>query len=247
MVRPPSPGANSVLVASTSTFFPDSGHNDGLDATNRAWLSASDSYDDLDTWVPPSLPRSGTAPRFRTARPVSRRRRREGDARAARGRRVGAWVVATTSGGIIDAVQTFLPYPSFERSARALDDVRLGKQRVEVLQILNTLHGLRGGWRHHPAVRMWRGHEEALIEYGLAVTQEWLRRGKQDTCLGKIGAFSRPGRSRTRPPWLGNRALHRSHKSALVRKDPSRYGPMFPGVPGDLPYVWPAPREAEPV
>lgn len=36
-------------------------------------------------------------------------------------------------------MQTFLPYPSAERSARVLDTKRLGKQRVECLQILATL------------------------------------------------------------------------------------------------------------
>ena len=41
------------------------------------------------------------------------------------------------------------------------------------------------------------------------------------------------------PPWLGDPALHRSHQSALLRKDPDFYGPRFPEVPDDLPYVWP--------
>ena len=36
-------------------------------------------------------------------------------------------------------MQTFLPYPSFYFSAKSLDNKRLGKQRVEVLQILKTL------------------------------------------------------------------------------------------------------------
>lgn len=36
-------------------------------------------------------------------------------------------------------MQTFLPYPDFNESARVLDDKRLGKQRVECLQILNVL------------------------------------------------------------------------------------------------------------
>lgn len=36
-------------------------------------------------------------------------------------------------------MQTFLPYPSAERSARVLDNRRLGKQRVECLQILAVL------------------------------------------------------------------------------------------------------------
>ena len=33
-------------------------------------------------------------------------------------------------------MQTFLPYPDFARSARVLDRKRLGKQRVETLQVL---------------------------------------------------------------------------------------------------------------
>ena len=36
-------------------------------------------------------------------------------------------------------MQTFLPYPDFAASAAALDDRRLGKQRVEALQVLRAL------------------------------------------------------------------------------------------------------------
>jgi hypothetical protein len=46
-----------------------------------------------------------------------------------------------------------------------------------------------------------------------------------------------------RPAWLGDPALHRSHQSALLRKDPEFYGPRFPEVPNDLPYVWPVRSE----
>ncbi len=63
-------------------------------------------------------------------------------------------------------MQTFLPYPDFEASARVLDDRRLGKQRVEALQVLRALTRAQYGWKHHPAVRMWAGHEEALAAYG---------------------------------------------------------------------------------
>ena len=41
------------------------------------------------------------------------------------------------------------------------------------------------------------------------------------------------------PDWLGDESLHRSHQSALVRKDPEHYRRFFPDVPDDLPYVWP--------
>ena len=41
------------------------------------------------------------------------------------------------------------------------------------------------------------------------------------------------------PPWLGDEAVHRSHRSALLRKDPEWYGRVFDDVPIDLDYVWP--------
>ncbi len=40
-------------------------------------------------------------------------------------------------------MQTFLPYADFERSAAVLDRQRLGKQRVETLQIFQALTGRR--------------------------------------------------------------------------------------------------------
>ncbi|MBW3647891.1 MAG: hypothetical protein KY440_08970, partial [Actinobacteria bacterium] len=44
--------------------------------------------------------------------------------------------------------------------------------------------------------------------------------------------------------WFGLEALHLSHRSALLRKDPDWYGPLFaslgePDLPADLPYLWP--------
>ena len=148
-------------------------------------------------------------------------------------------------------MQTFLPYADFDAAARALDDRRLGKQRVEVLQVLRALTRPVYGWKHHPAVLMWAGHEEALVAYGVAVCREWCRRGHVDTCRTKIveaGATGGVTRNRTQaelatagalPPWLGDEALHRSHRSALVRKDPGYYRPRFDGVSDDLDYVWP--------
>ena len=77
-------------------------------------------------------------------------------------------------------MQNFLPHPDFDRSARAMDDRRLGKQRSEALTILRVLSGKVRGWRHHPAVLMWRGHERALRLYMNAVIKEWERRGFQN-------------------------------------------------------------------
>ncbi len=149
-------------------------------------------------------------------------------------------------------MQTFLPFTDFEQTARALDTRRLGKQRVETLQIVRALTRPGNGWRNHPAVRMWRGYPEALGAYGAVVCAEWRRRGYADTCEAKINADLRaagvrvPVRSEAElraagqlPPWLADEKLQLSHRSALVRKDPDHYRPLFGDVPPDLPYVWP--------
>ena len=140
-------------------------------------------------------------------------------------------------------MQTFLPYESFARSAEVLDRQRLGKQRVEALQILRVLACETPGYRNHPAVGMWRGYELSLIDYGLAVCDEWhCERGYRDTCSDKIAAFTHNFRidRGLRPEWLGDQDFHLAHQSNLLRKDPAHYGPLFPGVPDDLPYVWPS-------
>ncbi|MBC6459493.1 MSMEG_6728 family protein [Actinomadura sp. HBU206391] len=148
--------------------------------------------------------------------------------------------------------QTFLPYADFAATAKALDARRLGKQRVEALQVLRGLTTPGYGWRHHPVVRMWAGYEEALVRYGLEVCDRWSGMGHRDTCAGKLSAELTAttgvaaarsqlelARAGALPPWLGDPAFHRSHQSALLRKDFAVYGPLFPGVPDDLPYVWP--------
>lgn len=145
-------------------------------------------------------------------------------------------------------MQTFLPYPDERASAAVLDDQRLGKQRVETLQVLRALTWRSYGWANHPAVRMWRGFVPALVHYGVAVCDEWVARGRADAVRAALldftgGVLPSPQQLHDlgqRPPWLGLEALHRSHRSALVRKDPERYRPFFPDVPDDLPYLWPA-------
>ena len=133
-------------------------------------------------------------------------------------------------------MQTFLPFRSFSRTAECLDYRRLGKQRVEAWQILQALTGSRSGWINHPAVKMWRGYEGALSQYGGEICLEWRRRGYRDSLLEKFQAFSAPI---IYPSWLGDPDFHWSHRSNLLRKDKAHYSKWFPGVPDDLPYVWP--------
>ena len=88
---------------------------------------------------------------------------------------------------------------------------------------------------------MWRGHEQMLAEYGLSICVEWKERGYKDTCYEKIGDLlcRFPSSTLSEPTWLRDSALHISHRSNLVRKDPEYYKKFWPDIDGDLPYVWP--------
>jgi hypothetical protein len=143
-------------------------------------------------------------------------------------------------------VQTFLPYPSFTASAAALDPVRLGKQRVETLQLLRANTVPDYGWRHHPAAKMWAGHLPALVAYGLAMTDAWIALGRADTVRSQLREFAPDvdgvaQEALDLPRWIGDEAFHLAHRSNLVRKDPGFYRPRFGDVPDDLPYIWPTP------
>ena len=155
-------------------------------------------------------------------------------------------------------MQTFLPYPDFARSARVLDRKRLGKQRVETLQVLRAATVPGYGWFRHPATAMWDHHVPALVAYGRSMVDEWTARGGADSTGWQIREFAPGAWERLPddgvadpPPWLGDEELHRSHRSNLLRKDEQFYRPLFPDDPAGLDYVWPvAPqsraRPAEP-
>lgn len=140
-------------------------------------------------------------------------------------------------------MQTFLPYENFDETARVLDSPRLGNQCYREAVTL-----IRGGWQHHPASKMWRGHEYYLACYGLALALEMHRRGGwQVVVVGRWVSFwdemverHALASASSYPPWLGDEAFHLAHRSNLVRKDPTHYRQFWPDVPDDLPYIWPS-------
>lgn len=155
-------------------------------------------------------------------------------------------------------MQTFLPYSDYAKSAASLDQKRLGKQRVEAYQILLQLCGMKmvdypiweprpARW-NHPAMAMWAGHEVDLVNYIEACCNEWTSRGYKDTCLKKSRftlSIARSDDWLTSPPgWVGDEAVHRTHRSNLVRKDPEFYQAIFPAEKvakeeDYLEYIWP--------
>lgn len=147
-------------------------------------------------------------------------------------------------------MQTFLPFADFAESARVLDRQRLGKQRVEVMQILKALGvsvrsakddaGVAiantiapgGAWSNHPATKMWRGYESALCAYGLAVVAEWVKRGYKNS-------IQFPEHVGDNPPWVGDERFHSAHRAALLFKNPEWYGQFGWAEEPQLDYWWP--------
>ena len=93
---------------------------------------------------------------------------------------------------------------------------------------------------------MWRGYEQVLGIYNIAICSEWRGRGYKDTCLGKtvdlLAAHfvtDEIPQLISLPTWLGDEDLHLSHRSNLVRKAPDHYRPLFGDIPDDLEYIWP--------
>ena len=133
-------------------------------------------------------------------------------------------------------MQTFLPYPDFEKSLRVLDSRRLGKQRVEAFQILNIIlkRTKTQGWKNHPAVKMWSKNPNALKLYLNISIKEWMKRGYKNNMnfeivKGKV----------VMPKWFGNEKFHSSHRANLLRKDKNHYSKFKWKESPEMSYVWP--------
>lgn len=137
-------------------------------------------------------------------------------------------------------MQTFLPYDCFYESAKALDYRRLGKQRVEAMQLVNSTNKLlqdpnaKVGWANHPARTMWMGYLDALKHYHNIMVEEWINRGYKNTMK-----FYETASSIVLPHWLGDERIHASHRANLIRKDPAHYSQFNWSESPDMPYYWP--------
>jgi len=132
-------------------------------------------------------------------------------------------------------MQTFMPYPDFRKSLESLDPSRLGNQ---IYRECLTL--ARGGWKNHPASKMWQGYEYALCEYALVGLEVLKERGKdyphhRETFLKIQSQHEDTGL----PPWVGYEPLHASHRSNLLRKKHDYYSQFGWTEPLDLEYIWP--------
>ena len=136
-------------------------------------------------------------------------------------------------------MQTFLPYESFKESAQVLDYRRLGKQRVEGMQIINAIENPNPqGWKNHPIVIMWTPYVTALKHYTNVMIREWISQGYNnnmelydvdDLINDDVVDF---------PYWLGKKSFHSSHRANLLRKDYEFYSQYGWKENPESPYVW---------
>jgi len=142
-------------------------------------------------------------------------------------------------------MQTFLPYASFEQSAKCLDKKRLGNQRVEAQQILNVLNRsdhlkrTKSGkiaWQNHPAVLMWAGYETALKHYFNAILLEWIARGYKNN----YEPYDDLSQDFEMPWWIGNEQFHSSHRQTLLSKDQEHYSQFGWKEEPKYEYWWPS-------
>ena len=140
-------------------------------------------------------------------------------------------------------MQTFLPLPSFQQSAKVLDYRRLGNQRNEALVIYRTIKNPHAmAWKNHPCTVMWRPYSEALALYHNEIITEWIRRGYNN----RMPLLPIQQTKLRFPPWLGNTDFHSSHRSALLFKDLNWYSQFGWIEQPRIAYIWPVIHEDSP-
>ena len=122
-------------------------------------------------------------------------------------------------------VNIFIPLSDPVEIAKVLDYKRLGKQRVEALQIINiiTENTKSSAWRNHPVVLTWKEYPEALKYYCNVMIKEWIARGYQNNML--LYELKSPNPPM---PWFMNcKPVLLSYQASLLRKNPEYYSKFF--------------------
>jgi hypothetical protein len=120
-------------------------------------------------------------------------------------------------------MNTFITNDDPKRCAKDLDSKRLGKQRVEGMQLLNTMNenNTKIGWKNHPIAVMWKDYQPQLRYYVNCMIEEWISRGFKNTMTLYEDTSS------NMPWWFSWTQLQKSHQSSLLRKDFEHYQNVF--------------------
>lgn len=147
-------------------------------------------------------------------------------------------------------MQVFMPYPDLQKSVCCLDNKRLGNQVYR-----EGLTLLRGGWKNHPAAKIWADYKPALALYCLLGMDELVRRKRIPPNIFTINKELKTFLNNTEcidgcffvdlPPIVTHEPFHLSHQDNLIFKDSFHYQPIFNRpIPQKKPeYVWLIPTQ----
>jgi hypothetical protein len=142
-------------------------------------------------------------------------------------------------------VNTFILTNSPKKCVKLLDYKRLGKQRVEAKQIIDTIENDSSGWKNHPVTKMWKDNIIGLKYYLNCCIDEWILRGYNNTMEKyDLSEFILPDGSYDESsilPWFYfNLQIQESFKASLLRKDPSYYTCIIDCDPSYMyhGYIW---------
>jgi hypothetical protein len=138
----------------------------------------------------------------------------------------------------IPNMNIYVPETNLTECAKTFDPRLLRKHRIETLHTIKAILDISKGWTHHPTTKMWKGHESALAAYGIAICEEFVNQGGTDAIAPILRKIVEPDATNL-PSWWGTKEIHESHRSALIRRLPSFYVPLWPNTSSKLPLVWP--------
>ena len=127
--------------------------------------------------------------------------------------------------------QIFLSSSNFKLSSQCLDNRRLNKNMTEAKQVHTQNKYGYGGQGNLAPYRMWKGYENALVEYGIFMYMEWVNRlyngsrGGVEThkageyFMSELELIRMPTNYIEQPSWISNEEIFSSYRSALLYKD----------------------------
>lgn len=130
---------------------------------------------------------------------------------------------------------TLLPYKGYMKSGECMRTYDLKTQLWTVTNVL------KGHYNGSMIPGMWKGHVFQLVCYGLSLSWQLQQRADKDYMQdGKfIAQYRQITDSASRPPWVGDPWVHRSHRARLLGRAFGHYKEFFPGNPMNMPTIWP--------
>ena len=168
-----------------------------------------------------------------------------------------------TKKNLNNATPILVPFSSFEKSAEALKWLDPREYRLQVALVARTLHTLHEiknelslpmtdfVWAEgsKETLAMWKGYEWHLATYGMLLANQSHYRMhtkhmnfRHTWNVGDFQKLYMKSKKTNKPYWLGEKTLHESHQSWLIRFDPHykhTFGKRVAKAAPLLPLCWP--------